>query len=339
MKLHRFLGMMSLAACLPLAAYAADTPAQGNEAVKDALAKKETDVDNTTLLKETLTSVDKQYSLLPKGKINLTYDLNYSYIGEQQIVTDVTSGQATLFSIENQNSHTVTNTVAVDYGLRNNLTGSVTLPIVSKYTENATQTGVSNTIGDIRLSARYQPFGVVRGEPAITFTGGLTLPTGTSPFKVVSGSGLATGNGVFAFSGGINFNHIVDPVALFGSLNLTLSRAANHLSQTVNAGGGSQTTITRVEPGPQLGFGAGFAYALSYTITTSVSFQESIADGSKLTFADKKSVKTANQTSGILNLGIGYRVSSKTTVNTSVGIGLTTSSPNISIDVSVPFSW
>jgi hypothetical protein len=153
-----------------------------SDAVRDALAKKDTDADNTTLLKETLTAVDKQYSLIRKGKVQLNYELGYSYIGQEKINTDLSSGTATLFSIENTNSHTITNTILADYGVLNNLTANVTVPLISRYSDGAGFSGVSHTIGDLGLGVRWQPQEVKRDEIAYTITGGMRLATGTSPY-------------------------------------------------------------------------------------------------------------------------------------------------------------
>jgi hypothetical protein len=57
------------------------------------------------------------------------------------------------------------------------------------------------------------------------------LPTGRSPFKIIAGSGEATGSGVGAATVGLNVNKIVDPVALFGSVNFTASLPAKNLWQ------------------------------------------------------------------------------------------------------------
>lgn len=302
-------------------------------AAREALGKKEGDVNQTDLLKMTLTAVDKQYSLLKRDSRQLTYNFNYAYIGQDKINTDLSSGNATLFSIENDNSHTITNTLTFDYGLRDNVTASVTLPLVSKYAQTAALDGVSNSIGDISVGARFQPFEAQRDVPSLTLSGNVRLPTGTSPFKVVAGSGLATGSGTAALTGGVNVSKIVDPVALFGSLSLTYSLPARNLSQVLNA-----SVLTEVKPGLSLSFGVGFAYALSYAITTSFSFQESISAGSKLTFQDGTQATTKTQASGMLNLGMGYRVSPKTTINTTLGIGLTANSPNLTLDVAMPLS-
>jgi hypothetical protein len=140
-----------------LNAATAGTPPASADAVRDALAKKEGDADNATLLKETLTAVDKQYSLLRKGKVQVNYELGYTYIGQEKINTDLSSGTATLFSIENTNSHTITNTIMADYGVRNNLTANVTVPMISRYSDTGGFSGVSHTIGDLGLGVRWQP--------------------------------------------------------------------------------------------------------------------------------------------------------------------------------------
>ncbi|MFS2007054.1 transporter [Duganella sp. CT11-25] len=322
-------------ATLPAVAQQSTAPASADAAAaRDALAKKEGEGDQSALLKQTLTAVDKQYSMIRRNQFSLNYDLSYSYVGEERIVTDIANGSATLFNIQNNNSHTVTNTFSGDYGVLDNLTGNVTLPLISRYADTGQADGMSNSLGDIGVGARWQPFEARRDRPSLTVVSNLRLPTGRSPYKIIAGSGVATGSGVSAFTAGLNVNKIVDPVALFGSLNFTVSAPAKDLWQ-VNG----TRILTRVQPGSSVGFGLGFAYALSYGISTTVSFQEAISAGSKLRFADGLEAKTHMQTSGILNLGLGYRVSPKTTVNLSVGIGLTPDSPNLVVGLNLPLSF
>lgn len=339
MKNHPLLGLIAAAIALPVCAQqsSASSPAgsaPATSAARDALAKQEGDTDQSTLLKETLTAVDKQYSLIKRGTIKATYDFSYSYIGQEQINAEFDGNELTLFNIQNDSSHTITNTLSVDYGLRDNLTANLSVPLVSKYSETPSADGLSHTLGDFGVGARWQPIEVRRGLPSMTFTGSVRLPTGKSPYKVVVGEGLATGSGHTTFTGGVNVNHIVDPVALFGSMNLSYSLPAKDLDQVRGS-----RILRKVEPGLSFGFGLGFAYALSYGITTSVSLQETISAGTKLHFADGTSAKTKIQTSGVLNLGLGYRVSPKTTVNITAGIGLTEDSPDFSIGLSMPLAF
>jgi len=322
------------ATLLALPASAQQTAPASADAARDALAKKEGEGDQSALLKQTLTAVDKQYSLIRRNQLAVTYDVNYSYVGEERIVTDLANGSTTLFNIENTSSHSITNTFSADYGLLDNLTGNVTLPFISRYSDNNLSNGASNSLGDMLLGARWQPFEARRDTPNLTVTSNFRLPTGRSPFKIIAGSGEATGSGVAAFTAGININKIVDPVALFGSLNYTASLPAKHLYQ-VNG----TRILTRVQPGGTVGFGMGFAWALSYGISTTISFQEAISAGSKLRFADGLEAKTHMQTSSILNMGVGYRISPKTTVNVSVGIGLTPDSPNLTVGMNIPLNF
>jgi hypothetical protein len=333
MKIRSLLALAVCGLLVQPLAFAQQSPAPAtSDAVRDALAKKEGDADNTTtLLKDTLTAVDKQYSLIRKGQVQVNYELGYTYIGQDKINTDLSSGQATLFSIQNSNSHTITNTLMLDYGLRNNLTANVSMPFISRYADNTGYSGVSHTVGDLGLNMRWQPHEVKRDEPTFTITGGVRLATGESPFKVDSEKGLATGSGINTLSLGANVTRIVDPVALFGSINVGYGLPARHLNQVL-----SGATLREVKPGASFGFGLGFAYALSYKITTSLSFQEMISARSTLTFDNGRSAQTQTQSAGILSMGLGYRFSPKTTVNVTVGAGLTSSAPNLSLTMSMP---
>ncbi|HJV86199.1 MAG TPA: transporter [Noviherbaspirillum sp.] len=339
MKIHSLLGLIAAALVLPAQAQqsssspASDAP--GTAAAREALKQKEGDADQTTLLKQTLTAVDKQYSLIRRGQVQTTYDFNYTYIGQEKINANFADGSLTLFNIENDSSHIITNTLSVDYGVRDNLTASLSLPLVSKYSETPASSGLSHSLGDMGIGARFQPWEAHRGRPSMTFTGNVRLPTGRSPFKVDPNQGLATGSGVTTLTAGVNVNHIVDPVALFGSLNASYSTAAKHLSQRRDG----NLVLNRVDPGASISFGLGFAYALSYGISTSVSVQETISRGTKLHFDNGSEFRTKTQTAGVLSLGLGYRISPKTTLNFTAGIGLTADSPNFSLGMSMPLSF
>lgn len=331
------------AAVAPAAAASAAAPAS-TDAAREALSKKEGDVDQAKLLKETLTATDKQYSLIRQGNTAVTYDLTYSYIGQQTIdVSFSDTGEINNFGLTNTRGHTLTNTVSADYGVADNLTANFTVPLVSRYSQTETSTGVTNAFGDISLGARYQPFSMSRDLPTLTTTASLHLPTGRSPFKTIEGQGLGTGAGYASMTVGANASKIVDPVAIFGSLNLTVGAPAKHLSQVRDG-----RTLTEVRPGPALSWGAGFAYALSYNISTSISFQETVAGRSKLTLvttgsgpdSGTETVKnTTSQTSAVLNMGLGVRTSPLTTVNFTVGIGLTSDTPDFTFGMNMPLHF
>ncbi|WP_051048992.1 transporter [Ideonella sp. B508-1] len=312
----------------------AATPATGTDAARDALKTKEGDVSQDQLLKETLTSTEKAYSLLKTGQTAITYDLNYSYIGSETINVKFTDSTLTLFDIQNTRAHTVTNTFAVDYGVMDNLTATATLPLISRYSQSNNFSGLSNGLGDVTLGLRYQPFEQRRDSAIFTTTATLRLPTGRSPYTTIVGQNLATGSGNTALTVGANASQVYDPVAVFGSLNFTGNLPARNLSQQRDG-----MTLTEVRPGSSIGFGMGFSYALSYKVSTTMSLQETVSARSTLKFADGTSSKTAMQTSGMLNLGLGLRVSPKTTLNFTAGVGLTSDSPDFSLGMNMPLNF
>jgi hypothetical protein len=321
------------------ASASAPSSSASTDAARDALAKKEGDADQAKLLRETLSAADRQYSLLKTGKQAITYDLTYSYIGQQLIDATFTDDKLTQFQIQNTRGHTVTNTVSVDYGVKDNLTANVTIPFVSKYSQSESFSGLSNAFGDVSLGVRFQPFPLSREFPALTATGTLRLPTGRSPFKTIDGQGLATGAGYTSMTLGVNASKVVDPVALFGSFNVSYGLPAKHLYQQR-----SGKTLVEMHPGAGFGFGVGFAYALSYNITSTMSFQESISARSKLKLVDSlgaplPDARTSMQSSAMLNFGLGVRMSPLTTVNFTVGIGLTNDSPDFTFGMNMPLQF
>ncbi len=326
----------------PDAPASAPAPAAPADA-RDALKQQAGDVDQATLLKDTLTKTDRQYSLLKSGRTAVNYSLNYTYIGSQAIDQGLDStGAIDLFKIENTRSHTITNSLSLDFGLLDNVTISGTLPFVSKFTQSNEFGGVANGIGDLSFGARYQPFVQSPTGPTFTFTSQLNLPTGRSPFKTIEGANLSTGAGYGSATLGVNASQVFDPVALFGSLNFTLAKSVDNLNQYRSADG---SVMTGLRPGKSLGFGAGFTYALSYNVSTSVSFQETVTTDSYITYIPSGGTSTTRpttmQVAAILNFGLGVRLSPKTTVNLTAGVGLTTDSPDFSLGLSVPltFSW
>ena len=318
-------------------------PAAATGSAADALKKQAGDVDQATLLKDTLTKTDRQYSLLRAGRVATNYDLNYSYVGSQSIdvgFTD-TNGPIDLLKIETTRAHTITNTLSVDYGLLDNLTLSGTFPFVSKFSQSTEFSGVTFGIGDLNFGARYQPFVQSATGPTFTITSNVSLPTGRSPFDQIIGQNTSTGAGFASGSVGVNASQVFDPVALFGSLSLSAARSVDHLHQFNSV---DSSTLTGVRPGKTIGFGAGFTYALSYNVSTSVSFQESVTTASHISVVDSSNQAqapraTTMQVSAIMNFGLGIRLSPKTTVNLTAGIGLTSDSPDFSLGLNVPLTF
>lgn len=139
-------------------------------------------------------------------------------------------------------------------------------------------------------------------------------------------------------TGGFNISKIMDPAALFGSVSLTHNMKASNLSQNRNG-----DLLIEVTPGSSVSFGAGFASALSYRVSTSLAFQQTISSGAKFTYrkADNSQIvqKSVSSTSAMLNFGLGLRNSPTSSVNVTLGVGLTSDSPDFTFGMNMPLSF
>lgn len=323
-----------LLACMlvPVTGYTQDGPATP-EATRDALGKKEGDADSATALAETLTATKKEYSMLRKGKRAITYDLSYSFVGHQII-------DSSTLAVNTTRGHTIRNTISADFGVKDNLTANVSVPLVSKFVYSDSSNEFHNRFGDISAGVRFQPMANSRSAPNMTVSASVGLPTGRSPFAGID-SNASTGSGTYSGTLGVNLSKVIDPVALFGSANVTLSLPARNLEQLVP---NTTKLLREVYPGQTFSFGAGFSYALSYNITTTMSFQQSITGGTRLVYEDTATGemsdrKTASSNSGMLNFGLGVRVSPITTMNFTIGLGLTSDSPDFSLGMNMPLNF
>ncbi|MGP0171008.1 transporter [Pseudomonas sp. NCHU5208] len=295
---------------------------------REALTKKEDDADSAKALEQVFQAAEKSYTLLKKGERTLTYGFDYSLLRDTQIQTVRTGNN--VFSVVGQSEaqHTFTNSFTFDYGVWDNLTFSMRVPFVAKYdTERDINT---NSLGDLSLSLRWQPWSSERGKPVTTLFATLGLPTGDSPYDVKVDSGLSTGNGYYNLGFGANLSYVVDPVVLFGSLGYTYNMPVRNVDQV--RGG---RLLRSVDPGSSLALSMGFAYALSYDVSLATSFQMSHNLAPTFTFEDAKFEGT-EQTSAVMNFSLGLRTSPDRIVNINAGFGMTEDSPDVLLGFSLP---
>lgn len=310
----------------------------------DALKKQEGDATSEKNLKEVFTSNEKRYSLLKKGNWGLNYDARYSYFRDSRIdiATEQNSSRILRFRVEEDAQHTLTNTIGMQYGLRDNVTVSADLPVVAKSDLQKDTSTVG--LGDMGLGVRWEPFPIQRGKLPVIVNANVSLPTGDSPYKIDKRRSLATGKGYYSFGGGLSTRKYIDPVVLFGSASMNYGLAERNLDQSL----GNNRYLVGIKPNLSLGMAVGFAYSLNYDVSLTMSYQQAFSVGSEFTVRERddteakiieRTSKSADQTSATMNMALGIRVSPKTIVNTSVGIGLTEDSPDVSFGVSFPLDF
>ena len=320
------------------AASTADTSAETNSAVvaangaqaaSSALQQQEGDATKEANLEEVFTSNERQYSLMKQGEISSYYDIDYTYHRDTQLDLEMAQGQLYQLRVQENASHALTNTFTAQYGLRDNLTLSASLPLVAKsdLLKDATAAG----LGDISLGARWEPFPLKAGRLPLILFANLSTKTGDSPYEINPVKDLSTGKGYYSAGIGASTRKYIDPVVLFASASANYGFKESGLNQIRGS-----RIIEEFEPGISGGFAFGFAYSFNYDVSMTMSYQQSFNTGSEFTYRSGESYSPADQTSSTLAISLGVRVSPETIVNGTVGIGLTEDAPDVSLGLSFP---
>lgn len=308
-------------------------PSAGSQAA-NALQQKEGDATQETNLQEVFTSNERQYSLIKKGEISAFYDLDYSYYRDQQINAALNDGDLYQLRVDEDASHTITNTFTAQYGVLDNLTFSASVPFVAK-SDNIKDTTAAG-LGDINFGARWEPFPLKAGRLPLILFGNLSTKTGDSPYEINPTTDLSTGKGYYSVGVGASTRKYIDPVVLFASISGNYGFKETGLNQIRGGGDEGPRILDEFEPGITGGFSFGFAYSFNYDVSMTMSYQQTFNTNTSFTYTNGESYKAADQSSGMFSIALGVRVSPETIVNGTLGIGLTEDSPDISLGLSFP---
>jgi len=206
----------------------------------------------------------------------------------------------------------------------------------------STQESVFDTngkgIGDVEVAARYQINESTGDNPY--YIAGLRVKArnGKDSFSVPystpsAGSGqlpseLPTGSGFWSIQPSLSVIYPTDPAVFFGGVNVSWN-----IDRDVGGGRG------KVHPGNALGMNFGMGLALNEKASSSLGYEHTwvgkpSASGGSLLFP----AATSTQLSSLL-FGYSYRVSDVTSVNLSVGAGLTRDAPDAQVMLRVPITF
>ncbi|MDM1336102.1 hypothetical protein HXZ93_08680 [Acinetobacter pseudolwoffii] len=299
-----------------------------------ALQKQEGDATQAANLEEVFTSNERQYSLIKKGDISSYYDIDYTYYRDTQLDIEMAQGQLYQLRVQENATHSLTNTFTFQYGVKDNLTLTASLPLVAK-TDLLKDTSTAG-LGDISVGARWEPFPLKAGRLPLILFGNLSTKTGDSPYEINAATDLAAGKGYYSAGVGASTRKYIDPVVLFASVSANYGFKESGLNQHRG-----YRIIEEFEPGISGGFAFGFAYSFNYDVSMTMSYQQSFNTGAEFTYADngrgmRESYSSADQTSSTFAISLGVRVSPETIVNGTMGLGLTEDAPDVSLGLSFP---
>lgn len=294
-----------------------------------ALQQQAGDATQEANLEEVFTSSERQYSLIKKGEISSYYDVDYTYYRDTQLDLEMSQGQLYQLRVQENASHTITNTFTAQYGLKDNLTLTASLPLVAK--SDALKDTSTAGLGDISVGARWEPFPLKAGRLPLILFGNLSTKTGDSPYEVNAATDLGIGKGYYSAGIGASTRKYIDPVVLFASVSANYGFKESGLNQRRGS-----RVIDEFEPGISGGFSFGFAYSFNYDVSMTMSYQQSFNTGSEFTYDTGESYSPADQTSSTFAISLGVRTSPETIINGTLGIGLTEDAPDVSLGLSFP---
>jgi hypothetical protein len=267
-----------------------------------------------------------------------------------------------LIDVQEVKTTTITNTLAFRYGVTNRFELEVRVPYAWSSTDTVERqifqgTAVDNVystsghnIGDVEMTARYQ-FND-GGADRLYYVGWLRFKsrTGTDPFSVTTdcvnvceanttGTGLPlqnpTGSGFYSLQPGITWLLPTDPAVFFGNFSYLHNFSRNGVSLTLL--NDVKQYIGTVHAGDIFGFNFGMGMSLNEKASWSIGYDQSIVwptseNGQTVT----GSVRT---TLGTLLVGYSYQLNKRTTLNVSVGAGLTRDTPDLTVTFRLPITF
>lgn len=304
--------------------------------------------------------------LTQPGQYVLEPSIQYGYSSSNRVAlvgyTVIPALLIGLIDVREVKRNTVTGALAARFGVTKRLELEVRAPYV--YRSDATVSreifqGAANEsvfttsgrhMGDLEIGARYQLNDGGIDKPFYIGAVRLKSRTGTSPFDVVTdcaqrcvgnttGTGLPldlpSGSGFYSLQAGLTMLYPSDPAVFFGSVTYMHNFPRNDVSRKVLNGG--EEYLGRIAPGHVLGFNFGMGLALNEKSSFSIGYDHSSIARTLINGQPAAgSVRTQLAT---LLLGYSYRLSNTTSLNVSVGAGLTRDTPDVSLTIRFPMNF
>ena len=309
---------------------------------------------------------DQPGILTQPGHYVLEPSLQYGYSSSSRVAlvgyTIIPALLIGLIDVREVKRNTLTAALTGRWGLTRRLEVELKLPYVYRsddsisreiFTGSASEQAFNSSgrdIGDIEFAARYQLNEPKGNDPYLIGSLRFKTRTGKDPFEVVTdcvtrclgnttGTGLPldlpTGSGFYSLQPSLTWLLPSDPAVFFGGISYTHNFGRSNVSRRVLAG--DQEFIGSVKPGDVWGINFGMGLAINDRSSFSVGIDlNSVGRTKQNGVPVPSSVRT--QLSSLL-LGYSYRYSNRTTLNVTVGAGLTRDTPDLTLSVRLPMSF
>jgi len=314
---------------------------------------------------QAVTDVTEQQQGRFGDRFSFELGLGYTYFDDARINLDGFLALDAIFlgtiSIDQVKANIFTIDPTMRYGLSDNLSIDASVPFLyrtSNYQSGGAggaagelieETVDASGLGDVSFGGSYRLMQESVGRPDLVLSGRVKLPTGRDPFgtefiEVPNSEGnlqvpetLATGSGVYGASAGLSVLKTLDPMIVFGNATYfyNLPRSFADIDENPEDQPG------RVNVGNAFQFGAGLAFALNERSSISMSYSQRLVDQTRIRLEGQewRDIVGSQANVALVNLGATFSLSDNVTLVTNVGIGLTNDSPDMAVNIRIPFRF
>lgn len=300
--------------------------------------------------------------LTPRGKMVLDPGLQYGYSSSNRIslvgYTIIPSLLIGLIDVREVKRNTITPSLTARWGITNRFELEAKLPYVyrsdsvvqRKFFDGVGRDEVFNStgygIGDVEFTGRYQLNDGGADNPYYIATLRLKSRTGKDPFEVETDAvappnisnelqkELPTGSGFYTIQPGLTLLYPADPAVFFGSISYQHNIKRSDVSMNTTNG---PVHIGDVAPGKVFGFNFGMGLALNDRSSFSIGYDHSSVGKTKIN--GTTALNSVTTQLGTLLIGYSHRLNKTTSLNVSVGAGVTRDTPDVQLSVRLPMTF
>lgn len=326
-------------------------PAEGAPSVVKPVEKAPTQVGkppDTSRPPEVPALVDIRGVLTPANTWIFEPSLQYSHSSNNRvaligfaIIPAIVIG---LIDVRSVSRDTFIGAIAARYGVTNRFEVEARVPYVYRHettlsrplatptVADAASEASGKGIGDIELAARYQLNQPGPDRPYYVAGVRFKTRTGKDPFEVETNpltgqqTQLPTGSGFYGVQPSLTAIFPSDPAVFFGNVSYLWN-----VARDIDKG------VGKIDPGDAVGFTVGMGVALNDKASFSIAYDHATV------FRTKQNGEPIPATSkvqlGTLLFGTSYRLGTKTTLNFTLGVGVTEEAPNVQLTVRLPMEF
>lgn len=305
---------------------------------------------------------DQPGVLTPRGKYVLEPGLQYSYSSSNRVslvgYTIIPALTIGLIDVREVKRNTFTANLTGRWGITNRFEIEAKIPYVYRSDSVVTRplnltpssqdeafTSTGDGIGDIELTGRYQLNDGGIDRPYYIGTLRLKSRTGKDPFEVLTDDAanpnahqiqkdLPTGSGFYTIQPGLTVLYPTDPAVFFGSISYQYNVKRSGVKGNFTSG---EKDLGEIEPGGVFGFNFGMGLALNERSSFSIGYDHSSVGRTRQN--GQYALNAVRTELGTLLLGYAYRIDKSTSLNVSVGAGVTRDTPDVTLSMRVPVSF